>query len=188
MSVDPRGDRLLVWGGTPLRGRVRMSGSKNASLPAMAASLLTAEPIRLHNVPGVSDTALMADILRTLGTSVNEPPGEAVELRSGAVGWEVTPGLAGRMRASIVLLGPLVARTGRARLPRPGGDSIGARRVEQHVRGLRAMGAEVIETETEIRAHVAGRLHGARIVLDLPTVTGTENLVMAATLAEGRTE
>src|SRR5215472_16080868 len=153
--MRPRGpDSVLqITGGRPLRGRVRIGGSKNATLPIMAAALLTREPVTLRNVAGV-----------------------------------VPDDLGRRMRASIVLLGPLVARVGLARLPKPGGDQIGARRVEQHVRGLRALGAEIVETPTEFVARAPGGLRGARVVLDMPTVTGTENIIMAAVLADGRTE
>lgn len=177
-----------MTGGSPLRGRIRTAGSKNASLPIMAATLLTQEPVTLRNVPRIIDTAVMAEILSALGAGVDQQGGGRLVLKADTLSGEVTPELGRRMRASIVLLGPLVARVGLARLPRPGGDSIGARRVEQHLRGLRAMGAEITETDTEFIARASTRLRGARIVLDLPTVTGTENLVMAATLAEGRTE
>ena len=154
----------------------------------MAATLLTQEPVTLRNVPSIIDTAVMREILLTLGGTVEDTGGERMVLKSDGLRGEVSPELGRRMRASIVLLGPLVARAGLARLPRPGGDSIGARRVEQHLRGLRAMGAEIKETPSEFIARAPSRLRGARIVLDLPTVTGTENLIMAATLAEGRTE
>lgn len=177
-----------MTGGSALRGRIRTAGSKNASLPIMAATLLTQEPVTLRNVPSIIDTAVMAEILSTLGAGVDQQGGGRLVLKADTLSGEVTPELGRRMRASIVLLGPLVARVGLARLPRPGGDSIGARRVEQHLRGLRAMGAEITETDTEFIARAPTRLRGARVVLDLPTVTGTENLVMAATLAEGRTE
>ena len=179
---------LLITGGRGLRGRVRVAGSKNAALAIMAAALLTPEPLRLRNVPRIRDTALMAEIVQALGGRSADHGDGRVTLQAGEVGDAVPAGLAQQMRASIVLLGPLLARTGEARLNRPGGDQIGARRVEQHLRGFRAMGAEVQETEHEIIARSPGRLSAARIVLDLPTVTGTESLVMAATLAEGRTE
>jgi UDP-N-acetylglucosamine 1-carboxyvinyltransferase len=152
----------------------------------MVASLLTAEPLRLSNVPKVTDTALMAQILTGLGGRT-EGEGSMVLEMADARGADVPEGLGRRMRATIVLLGALLGRFGRARLPRPGGDDIGARRVEQHLRGLRQMGARIEETATEIVAEV-DRLHGQRIVFDLPTVTGTENILLAAVLAEGRTE
>ena len=187
MSAPPAQHVLSIRGGRPLVGHIPISGSKNASLPIMAASMLTDEPVLLRNVPQVADTALMTEILRELGGSVEQVDG-AVALRASRLGSVVPQELAQRMRASIVLLGALLARTGEARLPKPGGDEIGARRVEQHIRGLRAMGAEIEEEPAQFVARVRGRLHGARVILDLPTVTGTENLVMAGVLARGRTE
>jgi len=147
---------------------------------------LTKEPITLSNVPKVTDTLLMAEILSRLGGSA-EGKGTVVLHMAGAEASEVVDDLGRRMRATIVLLGALLGRFGRARLPRPGGDDIGARRVEQHLRALRQMGARVTETETEIIAETDG-LHGERIVFDLPTVTGTENILLAAVLAKGRTD
>ncbi|MGH7776251.1 MAG: UDP-N-acetylglucosamine 1-carboxyvinyltransferase, partial [Candidatus Dormibacterales bacterium] len=186
--TEARDEVLIVEGGDPLRGRLRVSGSKNASLPIMAACLLTRERVRLSNIPDVADTAVMREILESLGCRVEGGVREGLEITAEAEpGSEVSDSLGRRMRASVVLLGALLARTGRARLPRPGGDEIGARRVEQHVRGLRQMGAEVTEEDGHFQAR-AGRLRGARIILDLPTVTGTENLMMAAVLAKGRTE
>jgi UDP-N-acetylglucosamine 1-carboxyvinyltransferase len=152
----------------------------------MAAALLTDEPVRLYNIPEVADTSLMRDIIHELGGSTRTAGG-ALVVRARHLGSDVPDDLGKRMRASIVLLGALLARTGGARLPKPGGDEIGARRVEQHIRGLRAMGAEVSETDTDFVAR-ARRLHGARVVFDLPTVTGTENIVLAAVTADGRTE
>jgi UDP-N-acetylglucosamine 1-carboxyvinyltransferase len=184
-----RSDHVLhVDGGRSLHGRVGISGSKNASLAIMAASILTDEPVVLRNVPQIADTALMAEILRALGGTAERGPGGSLQLRAERISSTVPAELARRMRASIVLLGALLAREGEARLPRPGGDEIGARRVEQHIRGLRSMGAQVTEGPAEFVARAPGRLQGARIVLDLPTVTGTENLVMAGVLARGRTE
>jgi UDP-N-acetylglucosamine 1-carboxyvinyltransferase len=138
--------------------------------------------VTLRNLAEVTDTTVMLDILTALGCVV-----EGDTITAEQVGTEVPAELARRMRASIVLLGPLLARTGEVRLPKPGGDDIGDRRVEQHIAGLRRMGAEIEETQTEIIGR-AVRLRGARIALDMPTVTGTENLMMAATLAAGRTE
>jgi UDP-N-acetylglucosamine 1-carboxyvinyltransferase len=171
-----------VRGGRELSGRICIGGSKNATLPILAACLLTSEPVTLHNLAEVTDTAVMLEILTTLGCDVSADTVTAARVEAN-----VPEELARRMRASIVLLGPLLARTGEVRLPKPGGDDIGDRRVEQHISGLRRMGAEIEETQTEIIGR-AVRLRGARIVLDMPTVTGTENLMMAATLAEGRTE
>ena len=178
----PKDDVLRVRGGRGLSGRICIGGSKNASLPILAACLLTSEPVTLRNLAEVTDTAVMLDILAALGCTVTDHTVTAARVEA-----EVPEELASRMRASIVLLGPLLARTGHVRLPKPGGDDIGDRRVEQHIAGLRRMGADIEETQTEIIGR-AGRLRGARIVLDMPTVTGTENLMMAATLAEGRTE
>src|SRR6266581_2480506 len=184
--MSGRDKALRITGGTQLAGDVCVSGSKNAALPEMVAALLTDEPLTLHNVPRVSDTAVMADILRLLGGEARGH-GTVVIDTSGATGADVPDELGSRMRATIVLLGGMLARFGHARVPRPGGDDIGARRVEQHLRGLRQMGAHVNETQTEIVA-TAERLRGDRIVFDLPTVTGTENILLAAVKAEGRTE
>ena len=177
---------LRITGGSQLAGDVCISGSKNAALPEMAAAILTSEPVRLSNVPKVSDTAVMAEILTELGGRT-EGEGSMVLRMGHARQTSVPDELGRRMRATILLLGALLGRFGQARLPRPGGDDIGARRVEQHLRGLRQMGARIEETAHEIVAE-ADRLHGERIVFDLPTVTGTENILLAAVLAEGRTE
>src|SRR2546425_11176340 len=185
-SASRRDGALRIRGGSELAGELCVSGSKNAALPEMAAALLTAEPVRLTNVPKVTDTAVMAQILTGLGGRT-EGEGSLVLRMGHARGTDVPDELGRRMRATIVLLGALLGRFGQARLPRPGGDDIGARRVEQHLRGLRQMGARIEETATEIVAEV-DRLRGVRIVFDLPTVTGTENILLAAVLAEGRTE
>jgi len=177
-----RDDVIRVTGGRPLHGRLCVGGSKNATLPILAACLLTAEPVRVTNLAEVTDTQVMLEILKGLGCDVDLPLVHAAD-----VSGRVSPELARKMRASLVLLGPLLARRGEVRLPRPGGDDIGTRRVEQHIGGLRRLGAVVEETPEEFIAS-ADRLHGARIVLDMPTVTGTENLMMAAVLAKGRTE
>jgi len=177
---------LRITGGAQLAGDICVGGSKNAALPEMAAALLTTEPVRLNNVPRVTDTALMGEILTGLGGRV-EGDGSLIIKTGLANDSHVPDDLGRRMRATIVLLGALLGRFGKARVPRPGGDDIGARRFEQHLRGLRQMGARIEETQTEIVAEV-DRLRGKRIVFDLPTVTGTENILLAAVLAEGRTE
>ena len=165
-----------------------VGGSKNASLPILAACLLTGEPVRLRNVPRIADTALMAELLRRVGCSVTTEGGEVVVTAEDVGETAVDVDLARRMRASIVLLAPLLARAGAVRLPRPGGDEIGMRRVEQSIRGLTAMGATIDESSDDFVASARDGLRGARIVLDIPTVTGTENLLMAAVVATGRTE
>jgi UDP-N-acetylglucosamine 1-carboxyvinyltransferase len=177
---------LRITGGAQLAGTICISGSKNAALPEMAAAILTEETITLSNVPNVTDAAVMAEILEGLGGKA-EGSGTVTMRMAGANGTEVPVELGRRMRATIVLLGAMLGRFGHARLPRPGGDDIGARRVEQHLRGLRQMGANITETPSEIVAEADG-LHGARIVFDLPTVTGTENILLAGVLAQGRTE
>jgi UDP-N-acetylglucosamine 1-carboxyvinyltransferase len=152
----------------------------------MAAALLTTEPVRLKNVPRVTDTRLLGEIIVALGGAC-QGEGDVEIDAGGAASSDVPADLGRRMRATILLLGALIGRHRKARVPRPGGDDIGARRVEQHLRGLRQMGARIEEAQTEIIAE-ADRLRGARIVFDLPTVTGTENILLAAVLAEGRTE
>lgn len=185
-TTSRREGALRLTGGAQLQGAICVSGSKNAALPEMAAALLTREPVILHNVPKVTDTVVMGDIIASLGGS-SEGEGTVVLNTEGTKKGDVPADEGRRMRATILLLGALLGRHGRARLPRPGGDDIGARRVEQHLRGLRQMGAHVTETETEIIAEVE-KLRGGRIVFDLPTVTGTENILLAAVLADGRTE
>ncbi|MHB8509086.1 MAG: UDP-N-acetylglucosamine 1-carboxyvinyltransferase [Candidatus Dormibacteria bacterium] len=178
--------RLEIDGGIPLEGEMRVSGSKNAALPIMAACLLTDEPCRLANVPALADVETAQRILEGLGVSVAREGGSFELTAAGRVGSEV-PADAGRlMRASILFIGPLLARTGRAVVPRPGGDDIGARRVDQHIYGLLQLGARIEERDGTLDCFAEG-LKGAEIQLDMPTVSGTENLMMAATLAEGRT-
>ena len=177
---------LRITGGSQLAGSICIGGSKNAALPEIASALLTKEPLTLRNLPRVTDTTVMAEILTHLGGHA-EGEGVMVLDTAAARASDVPVALGRQMRATIVLLGALLGRFGRAHVPRPGGDDIGARRVEQHLRALRQMGAHITETETEIVAE-AERLHGGRIVFDLPTVTGTENILLAAVLAHGRTE
>ncbi len=178
---------LRITGGEPLQGSVMVSGSKNAALPAMAAALLSDHQIDLNNVPAIEDIETMGAMLRHVGVRVEQAAEhhwvlDGAGVNTTAVGADLTR----RMRGSLLLLGGLVGRTGEASIAKPGGDDIGMRRVEQHLEGLRLMGAEVTETADSFVAR-AGRLHGAEIVLDMPTVTGTENLMMAAALADGIT-
>ena len=178
---------LRITGPLPLHGTVSISGSKNAALPVMAASLLTDEPLELHNVPDIEDIEAMAAMLRHLGVRTERLSRSSWRLHAETVvAADVGAELTRRMRGSFLLFGALVARCGQATIARPGGDDIGMRRVEQHLEGLRLMGAEVEERDDMYVAH-AQRLHGARIDLDMPTVTGTENLIMAAVLADGIT-
>jgi UDP-N-acetylglucosamine 1-carboxyvinyltransferase len=178
---------LRIRGGRRLEGAVAISGSKNASLPVMAAALLTDQEVELGNVPDIEDISTMARMLEHVGVTVEHPDTNTWRLHAASLSTtEVDPNLSRRMRGSFLLLGALVARAGEASIAKPGGDDIGMRRVEQHLEGLRLMGAEVEEREGGYVAR-ARRLHGARIALDMPTVTGTENLMMAAVLAEGIT-
>lgn len=179
--------QLLIEGGSRLVGQVRISGSKNAVLPILAACLLTDGECRLTNVPEIEDVETMRELVRSLGALVTHPEPGQVRITAARVAATAVPAsIARRMRASFLLMGPLLARTGEAKVAKPGGDDIGMRRVEQHVVGLRLMGAEVEVRDGEYVAY-ARRLHGATIHLDMPTVTGTENLMMAAVTADGMT-
>src|SRR3954468_8444354 len=179
-------DKLRITGGRPLEGEVRISGAKNAALPIMCAALLSAKPLSLTNVPRLMDTSTMTKLLGQLGVEVERGDGRMV-LQAKTVSRPVAPyELVKTMRASVLVLGPLLARCGRAQVSLPGGCAIGARPVDQHIKGLQAMGATINVDHGDMHAS-AERLRGARIVMDLVTVTGTENLMMAATLADGTT-
>ena len=180
-------DKLLITGGRPLAGAVRVSGAKNAALPIMCAALLTEGPLVLENVPRLMDVRTMARILGLMGVHTGPQTDGRLELTAREIkdpvaGYE----LVRTMRASVLVLGPLLARCGRAKVSLPGGCAIGARPVDQHVKGLQAMGATITVEQGYMHA-AAPRLKGARIAMDLVTVTGTENLLMAACLAEGST-
>jgi UDP-N-acetylglucosamine 1-carboxyvinyltransferase len=180
-------DKFQIHGGRRLEGEVRASGAKNAALPILAAGLLADAPVTVRNVPALHDVKTMIRLLAGMGVAVTEGEGGSVRVDAGRLKDAVAPyDLVKTMRASILVLGPLVARHGEARVSLPGGCAIGARPVNLHVSGLEAMGAEISIESGYIHAK-AGRLRGARIVQDTVTVTGTENLMMAATLAEGRT-
>ena len=182
-------DKLLIRGGRPLAGEVQISGAKNAALPQLCAALLSAEPVTLHNVPRLQDVATMLKLLRHMGARDDSRGERGDELRIDAsrIALPEAPyDLVKTMRATIMVLGPLLARFGRARVSLPGGCAIGSRPVDQHIKGLQAMGAEITVEHGYIVAH-AQRLRGARIGTDMVTVTGTENLLMAATLADGET-
>ena len=179
-------DKLAIQGDIPLRGEIRVSGAKNAALPLMCAALLSESPLRLGNVPRLRDVSTMLQLLAQMGVAV-ERDGDAVLLDARRLERPLAPyELVKTMRAAILVLGPLVARRGAAQVSLPGGCAIGLRPVDQHLKGLAALGAEVDVEQGYITAR-AKRLKGTRHVMDLVTVTGTENLMMAATLAEGRT-
>jgi UDP-N-acetylglucosamine 1-carboxyvinyltransferase len=185
-------DKFLITGGKPLRGTVAISGAKNSALPAMAAGLLTAEPLQLHNVPMVRDIITMGKLLAYMGATVSteEFPAANYTISSPTINEAVAPyELVKTMRASILTLGPALARTGVARVSLPGGCAIGARPVDLHLSALQKMGAEIHTTHgyIEARAPRSCRLKGARVAFDRITVTGTENILMAATLADGET-
>jgi UDP-N-acetylglucosamine 1-carboxyvinyltransferase len=179
-------DKLLITGGRRLSGEITISGAKNAALPILCAGLLTAEPVVLSNLPHLQDVSTMLRLLRQIGLQISQQ-GEHCTLQGNAIDRLEAPyELVKTMRASILVLGPLLARFGEARVSLPGGCAIGSRPVEQHIKGLQAMGAEIRIEAGYIHAK-AKRLRGARIVTDMITVTGTENLLMAATLADGET-
>ncbi len=180
-------DKLVIEGGIPLKGDVAISGAKNAALPILTAALLTDEPLHVENVPHLRDVSTMLNLLMQMGvTTVLDEKG-GVELHAAKITEPVAPyELVKTMRASVLVLGPLVARLGEARVSLPGGCAIGLRPVDQHLKGLQAMGATIEMTQGYMIAR-AERLKGARICMDLITVTGTENLMMAAALADGTT-
>jgi len=182
-------DKLLIRGGRRLEGEVTISGAKNAALPQLCASLLTAEPVTLSNVPRLQDVSTTLKLLRNMGVAAerSEAASDTVTLDAGQLASPEAPyDLVKTMRASILVLGPLLARFGQARVSLPGGCAIGSRPVDQHIKGLLAMGADIAVEHGYIVAKAA-RLKGARITTDMVTVTGTENLLMAATLADGET-
>jgi len=180
-------DKLLIEGGQVLSGEVAMSGAKNAALPILCASLLTAEPVHFTNVPHLNDISTMLRLLGDMGVGVTMDGVDGLVLNGGGLNNPVASyEMVKTMRASILVLGPLVARGGEARVSLPGGCAIGARPVDQHIKGLQAMGAEVKVEQGYVHAK-ATRLKGARICTDMVTVTGTENLMMAACLADGET-
>ncbi len=185
-------DRFQIHGGRPLQGEISVSGAKNAALPILCASLLTAEPLVLSNVPRLRDVGTMKKLLMQMGTRIKTVAQQAdgqgqLSLTSDALTHFQAPfELVKTMRASVLVLGPMLARFGEALVSLPGGCAIGQRPVDQHIKGLTAMGAEIQIEHGYIKAQ-AKRLLGARIVTDMVTVTGTENLMMAAVLAEGTT-
>jgi UDP-N-acetylglucosamine 1-carboxyvinyltransferase len=179
-------DKLVIQGGQPLKGEVRISGAKNAALPILCAALLTSEPLTLTNVPDLNDIQTMLRLLEQMGVKVAQS-GDTVTLDASGLNNPKAPyEMVKTMRAAVLVLGPLVARCGEAHVSLPGGCAIGARPVDQHIKGLQSMGAEVKVEHGYVNAQV-GRLKGARLFTDMVTVTGTENLMMAACLADGET-
>ena len=180
-------DKLLIEGGVALKGEVRISGAKNSALPILCAAILSDEPLRISNVPHLRDVTTMLGLLAQMGVAVSVDDKLGVELHAQALVNPVAPyDLVKTMRASVLVLGPLLARLGQARVSLPGGCAIGMRPVDQHLKALRAMGATITIEHGYMQA-TAPRLRGARIIMDLVTVTGTENIMMAATLADGET-
>ena len=180
-------DKLRIEGGVPLEGEARISGAKNAALPILCASILTAGTLRVENVPHLRDVTTTLNLLGQMGMNLSLDEKLGVSLHGDGLDNAVAPyELVKTMRASILVLGPLVARFGEAKVSLPGGCAIGMRPVDQHIKGLQAMGADIAIEHGYIHAR-AGRLRGVRLVLDVVTVTGTENLMMAACLAEGTT-
>jgi UDP-N-acetylglucosamine 1-carboxyvinyltransferase len=184
-------DKLLIRGGRSLQGEVQISGAKNATLPELCAALLTPDPVRLRNVPRLQDVATMRKLLLNMGVQVSEQEGGELLINAGTLHTPEAPyELVKTMRASVLALGPLLARFGHAKVSLPGGCAIGSRPVDQHLKGLTAMGAEIAVEHGYMLARIGGgrnRLKGARITTDMVTVTGTENFLMAAALAEGET-
>ncbi|MES2583995.1 MAG: UDP-N-acetylglucosamine 1-carboxyvinyltransferase [Pseudomonadota bacterium] len=184
-------DKLLIRGGRSLQGEVLISGAKNAALPELCATLLTAEPVTLRNVPRLQDVSTMLKLIRNMGVQVDQQADGSVRIDASTLSTPEAPyELVKTMRASVLALGPLLARFGEATVSLPGGCAIGSRPVDQHLKGLAAMGAEIkVEHGYMIAKLPQGRtrLHGARITTDMVTVTGTENFLMAAALAEGET-
>ena len=184
-------DKLLIRGGRRLQGEIAISGAKNAALPELCACLLTAEPVTLRNVPRLQDVATMLKLIRNMGVQAERAEDGLLHLNAGSLHTPEAPyELVKTMRASVLALGPLLARFGHAKVSLPGGCAIGSRPVDQHIKGLTAMGADIkVEHGYMVARRAAGltRLRGARIATDMVTVTGTENFLMAACLAEGET-
>jgi UDP-N-acetylglucosamine 1-carboxyvinyltransferase len=181
-------DKLIITGDIPLRGEIRISGAKNAALPILAATLLSEDPVTVCNLPHLHDITTMIELLVSMGIEVSVDEKLNVEIDSSTIKQLTAPyELVKTMRASILVLGPLLSRFGRAEVSLPGGCAIGSRPVDLHIMGMQAMGATVVVENGYIKAHVDGRLKGAHIFLDTVTVTGTENILMAATLAKGKT-
>ncbi len=180
--------KYLITGGRRLSGRVRIGGSKNGADYAIAAALLTADDVVLHNVPAIGDVRQMEEILQHLGATVEHPSASSLRINCADIKeFEVPAPMAARLRASFLVMGPLIARFGRAACPPPGGDAIGIRPLDVHLAGFRMLGATVAQAGDKFDVSQAGALRGGRVVLDYPSVMGTLNVMLAATLAEGAT-
>ena len=184
-------DKLLIRGGKTLHGEVLISGAKNATLPELCAALLTADTVTLHNVPQLQDVNTMLKLIRNMGVTAERNADGSVTINAGALSSPEAPyELVKTMRASVLALGPLLARFGEATVSLPGGCAIGSRPVDQHIKGMQAMGADIVVEHGYMLAKLPkgqSRLKGAHITTDMVTVTGTENFMMAAALAEGET-
>jgi UDP-N-acetylglucosamine 1-carboxyvinyltransferase len=181
-------DKLIIRGNVPLNGEIRISGAKNAALPILAACLLTAEPVQVSNIPHLHDVTTMMSLLAQMGVQLTLDERFSIQVDSSQIHSVNAPyELVKTMRASVLVLGPLLSRFGHATVSLPGGCAIGTRPVDQHLKGMQALGAEISVENGYIKATAKQRLRGASIVMDLVTVTGTENIMMAAVLAEGQT-
>ncbi len=182
-------DRFIIQGGIPLQGEVTPSGNKNAALPMLAACILTNEPVILHNLPEISDVRTMRELLACIGVEVTQLADHSWKLQAGDIhSSNLDPELCTRIRASVLLAGPLIARAGSLKLPPPGGDVIGRRRLDTHILALEALGATIsYQKDSKLFEFSARKLQGAEILLDEASVTATENAVMAAVTAEGTT-
>jgi UDP-N-acetylglucosamine 1-carboxyvinyltransferase len=181
-------DKLIINGNIPLKGEVRISGAKNAALPIIAASLLASEPVRICNIPHLHDVTTIISLLGQMGVSLTLDERFNIEINASNIDNYYAPyELVRTMRASVLVLGPLLGRFGEAYVSLPGGCAIGTRPVDQHLKGLQAMGAKITVENGYIKAEAKNRLHGTTIIMDIVTVTGTENIMMAAVLAKGQT-
>jgi UDP-N-acetylglucosamine 1-carboxyvinyltransferase len=181
-------EKLIIRGGIPLNGEIRISGAKNAALPILTASLLTAAPVKIGNIPHLQDVTTFISLLGQMGARLTLDEKFSVEVDASRIhSFQAPYDLVRTMRASVLVLGPLLGRFGRAEVSLPGGCAIGTRPVDQHLKGMQALGAEIAVENGYIKATTKGRLKGANIVMDIVTVTGTENIMMAAVLAEGKT-
>ena len=181
-------DKLIINGNIPLRGEVRISGAKNAALPILAGCLLTGEPVQICNIPQLHDVTTIMSLLGQMGVRLTLDERSNIEVNASQIDSFNAPyELVKTMRASVLVLGPLLGRFGRAEVSLPGGCAIGTRPVDQHLKGMQALGADIRVENGYIKAHAKERLKGASIIMDLVTVTGTENIMMAAVLAKGQT-